>query len=186
MSDVGVIDPVITKATDLARKGFTVSAIHAALKPYITRIAASEIVAFVKREAAGRRDIYRSKRAREIAERFLAEEAVARLARRAEGRSTLADIIFFISTETGIPRRDLLGQSRLRPIVEARQLLMYRAATETDKSYPIIGKAIARDHTTVMYGIQAHCRRNNLPLPRGMKFSAKAERIEVNTETRAS
>jgi hypothetical protein len=186
MTDVAVVDPVITKATDLARKGFTVSAIYGALKPYITRIAASEIVAFVKREAADRRDVYRSKRAREIAERFLADEALARQTRRLSGHSTLADLIYFVSTETGISRTDLLGPSRLRHIIEARQMLMYRAAVETDKSYPIIGKAISRDHSTVIYGIQAHCRRNKLPLPRGMKFSAKAKRIVLNTEASAS
>lgn len=53
-----------------------------------------------------------------------------------------------------IGRDDLLGQSRSRPLVAARQIAMYLCRDLTPLSLPKIGDAFGgRDHTTVMHGV---------------------------------
>ncbi len=52
----------------------------------------------------------------------------------------------------GFERDHLIGPSRKRPLVEARQVAMYVTRDLTDLSYPDIGRAFGdRDHTTVMH-----------------------------------
>lgn len=62
--------------------------------------------------------------------------------------------------------RDLVGDSRLRPIVHKRQEAMYRlrklACEDGSPRYslPVIGdKFGGRDHTTVLHGVRAHAKR---------------------------
>ena len=51
-----------------------------------------------------------------------------------------------------VPRPDLLGPSRSRPLVQARQVAMYLCRELTPLSLPKIGHAFGgRDHTTVMH-----------------------------------
>jgi chromosomal replication initiator protein len=47
---------------------------------------------------------------------------------------------------------DLLGESRTKEIAMPRQIAMYLIREETDASLPDVGRALERDHTTVMYG----------------------------------
>ena len=50
---------------------------------------------------------------------------------------------------------DLIGMSRRRPLVTARQIGMYVFRELTDYSYPKIGEVFGgRDHTTVMYAVE--------------------------------
>ena len=50
---------------------------------------------------------------------------------------------------------DLIGTSRRRPLVTARQIGMYVMRELTDYSYPKIGEEFGgRDHTTVMYAVE--------------------------------
>ncbi|MDA3038446.1 MAG: chromosomal replication initiator protein DnaA [Actinomycetota bacterium] len=47
---------------------------------------------------------------------------------------------------------ELVGKSRRRPLVSARQMAMYIAREHTDLSFPLIAREFGgRDHTTVMY-----------------------------------
>ncbi len=47
---------------------------------------------------------------------------------------------------------DLIGRSRRRPLVNARQVAMYVARELTDLSFPAIAQEFGgRDHTTVMH-----------------------------------
>jgi chromosomal replication initiator protein len=53
----------------------------------------------------------------------------------------------------GIP--ELVGQSRRRPLVTARQIAMYVFRELTDFSYPMIGREFGgRDHTTVIHAVE--------------------------------
>lgn len=59
-----------------------------------------------------------------------------------------------VSEATGISISRILGRSRVRPVVEARQLVchvLYRHGM----SYPQIGRLINRDHTTVLHAVRA-------------------------------
>ncbi len=49
----------------------------------------------------------------------------------------------------------IVGGSRRRPLVDARQIAMYVARSMTDLSYPEIGRAFGnRDHTTVIHAVR--------------------------------
>lgn len=86
-------------------------------------------------------------------------------------RNIIADVAF----EHGLTVRDILGSGRQRKLVVARHAAMYRAACETLCSLPQLGRFFGdRDHTTVLHGIQAHCRRTGDALPRGMVVSKRA------------
>ncbi len=65
------------------------------------------------------------------------------------------DLILSKTTEIyGFPRDDLIGGSRRRPLVTARQVSMYVFRELTDMSYPAIGRAFGgRDHTTVIHAV---------------------------------
>jgi chromosomal replication initiator protein len=55
----------------------------------------------------------------------------------------------------GFPIDELLGKSRRRPLVNARQICMYVFRELTDFSYPQIAKVFGgRDHTTVMHACE--------------------------------
>jgi chromosomal replication initiator protein len=61
-------------------------------------------------------------------------------------------IIAEAATFFSIPREDLLGPSRSRPLVLARQVAMYLCRELTPLSLPAIGQAFGgRDHTTVLH-----------------------------------
>ncbi|MBJ32153.1 MAG: chromosomal replication initiator protein DnaA [Acidimicrobiaceae bacterium] len=54
----------------------------------------------------------------------------------------------------GFTREDLIGASRRRPLVTARQVSMYVFRELTDLSYPAIGREFGgRDHTTVIHAV---------------------------------
>jgi chromosomal replication initiator protein len=76
-----------------------------------------------------------------------------------EGRQGLAkspdEIITFISDYFQIPATDLLGTSRKREIVIARQIAWLLCKEVLKMSYDSIGKAFGgKNHTTVMHGIK--------------------------------
>jgi hypothetical protein len=50
---------------------------------------------------------------------------------------------------------DIVGPSRERKFAYARQLAMMICHEYTNASFPEIGRAFNRDHSTVMYGIKA-------------------------------
>ncbi len=64
-----------------------------------------------------------------------------------------ADLVIDLTAEMfGFGREQLIGPSRRRPLVEARQVAMYVTRDVTDLSFPDIGRAFGdRDHTTVMH-----------------------------------
>lgn len=52
---------------------------------------------------------------------------------------------------TGVPFDDIRSPSRVRRIARARQIAIYLASTVRGLSYPAIGRAFNRDHTTCMH-----------------------------------
>lgn len=67
--------------------------------------------------------------------------------------TTITDCILAVSREFRIPLPRLLGERRAREIARPRQIAMWLAVRATGSSLPQIGRALNRDHTTVLHGI---------------------------------
>lgn len=75
-------------------------------------------------------------------------------------RSSLPAVIHHVAADTGVTPAQIVGPSRLRPHVRARQEVMRVAHRVMGLSLPVIGKALGgRDHTTVLAGVLAAERR---------------------------
>jgi hypothetical protein len=73
-----------------------------------------------------------------------------------EKRITLEHIIKEVSIKHSVTRNAILSPRRQRSLVLARQEVMWRAREETALSFPQIGKALDRDHTTCLWGARQH------------------------------
>jgi chromosomal replication initiator protein len=83
------------------------------------------------------------------------ETRVAALAAEPRLRSagpTLACIVGAVALEFGVTRAELLGDGRSRQHVRARQAAMLLARDLAQRSTTVIGRALGRDHTTVIHG----------------------------------
>lgn len=85
----------------------------------------------------------------------------------------LTTIILETAAKHGVRVSDILKHDRLRPYVHARQEAMYRARTELQLSFPQLGLAFARDHTTVQHACRAHSLRDTVAF-RAMNLRAFA------------
>lgn len=74
---------------------------------------------------------------------------------------TVRQIVDAVAAQHGVGAREILGSDRTRYVVLARQEVMYHARL-AGLSLAQIGRAMGRDHTTVMAGIEAHKRRAGL------------------------
>ena len=54
----------------------------------------------------------------------------------------------------GVTRADILARGRSRKVVEARHVAMWLARLRGQPSFPELGRAFRRDHTTVMPAIR--------------------------------
>lgn len=73
-------------------------------------------------------------------------------------KSTVLQIVDAVAEATGIPARHILGPRRDGPTARARQIVMYEARL-AGLSYPQIGQALGRDHSTVIEGVRAEEKR---------------------------
>lgn len=69
-------------------------------------------------------------------------------------RVTVSDCLSAVEREFGVPRVDLLSHRRLIDHARPRQVAMWLARRVTSHSLPQIGRAMDRDHTTIMHGIR--------------------------------
>lgn len=76
-------------------------------------------------------------------------------------KSTVQKIVDAVSEQTGIPARHILSQKRTAPVCRARQIVMYEARL-AGLSYPQIGDALGRDHSSVVHGARAEKKRRGL------------------------
>lgn len=69
---------------------------------------------------------------------------------------SVAAIIDYVAEFYGVPRPEMTGYRRLRPIVRPRHIAMWLARNLTPLSLPQIGRAFAgRDHTSVLHGVRS-------------------------------
>ena len=64
---------------------------------------------------------------------------------------SVAAILAAVSRASGVGVREMLGMRRRDTFVKARQMAAYLACRLTALSLPQIGRALDRDHTTVMH-----------------------------------
>ncbi|MGO9581483.1 MAG: chromosomal replication initiator protein DnaA [Acidimicrobiales bacterium] len=88
---------------------------------------------------------------RELAESVLADFVASNQPR----QITSQQIIEISARHFGFSVDELIGPSRRRPLVIARQIAMYLFRELTDFSYPAIGREFGdRDHTTVIHAVE--------------------------------
>lgn len=86
-------------------------------------------------------------------DRKLAERAISDIFKESPGLNPTPDLILDeVSAFTGVEREKIIGISKAKDIVMARQILIYVLTEMTDLSLPSIGRFIGRDHTTAIYG----------------------------------
>jgi len=86
-----------------------------------------------------------------LAEKVLSDLVLAGEPRRVSPQA----IIETTAASYGFSVDALVGPSRTRPLVTARQVAMYLTRELTDYSYPAIGRVFGkRDHTTVIHAVE--------------------------------
>ena len=69
-------------------------------------------------------------------------------------KSSPDDVINIVSKYYSVGKKQLLGESRVRPIARPRQMLMYLLKTSLGLPYQEVGRLVGgRDHTTVMHAV---------------------------------
>lgn len=61
-----------------------------------------------------------------------------------------------VARATGISARELRSESRARHLILPRQCLMYWARRRLNISFPLLGRLMCRDHSTVLYGTRSY------------------------------
>lgn len=77
----------------------------------------------------------------------------------------LHDILMDVCQRHRVSSVDLFSPRRFRALVRARQEAWWLAYTQSEASYPAIGKFFHRDHTTIMFGIRRHAARIGVETP---------------------
>ncbi len=70
----------------------------------------------------------------------------------------IGDIIQCAAREFCVPRVAILNESRLKSVAEARRCAMAVARQLTRFSYPELGRAFERDHSTVIAAVRSASR----------------------------
>ena len=87
-----------------------------------------------------------------VAEALLAVDVASR-------PRSLDEIIDLVAGAYGVSREDLCSRSRRRRVVRPRQFAMYLSRRYTEASLGEIGRALSRDHTSVIYAVDVVERR---------------------------
>ena len=71
----------------------------------------------------------------------------------------MRDVMRSICDEEGVPVADVLSDNRKRVVARVRQRIMCELVEADRWSLTQIGRALRRDHTTVLHGARAHAGR---------------------------
>lgn len=70
---------------------------------------------------------------------------------------TAKQIIAHVAERRGMSVKEMLSQTRRRPVARARQEAMWELRQRTRLSLPAIAERLKlKDHTTVLHGVRAH------------------------------
>lgn len=95
-----------------------------------------------------------------------------------DGRITVRAILDEVSAEFGVPVPEILSPWREERLLPARHASMALARRLTKLSLPQIGRAMRRDHTTVLAGIAAHERREAASPEIAARTRAVSQRLQ--------
>lgn len=93
-------------------------------------------------------------------------------------RVTVGSILRAVSAEFGIPELELLAHRRMKRSCVPRHAVMGLARSLTPYSLPQIGRAMRRDHTTVLAGIHRHQERLEQDPDYAAQIRAVSERLQ--------
>ena len=113
-------------------------------------------------------------RARAAAERLRRELAFVGHARTV----SLGMIVVSCSEEFGVPLLNLLSDERGQGVTLARHAAMALAHRLARRSLPVIGRAMNRDHTTVLHGVRRHEQRVAKDPVLAARMAALSARLE--------
>lgn len=85
----------------------------------------------------------------------LGEDDKAALSALTPKPSRIRDIVQAVALETGISASDIMGRGKTSTVCEAR-FRVYAEANDAGLSYARIGRAMGRDHSTVMAGAKRY------------------------------
>ena len=71
-----------------------------------------------------------------------------------QAATLLSDLLKLVAKEFGISRGDLRAKNNRNGFVRPRQIFCFIAKTVYHKSFPQIGRAIRRDHSTVIHSVE--------------------------------
>jgi hypothetical protein len=99
-------------------------------------------------------------------------------------RARIADIIYHASQLSGIPIVEIVGRSRLKHKVQVRHAVCLiareqRQGKEPAYSFPTIGRAMGKDHSTVIHG----CRMGRDTARRDPVFATFVETLRQAAQT---
>lgn len=66
----------------------------------------------------------------------------------------LRKVLLDVAEKMNVHPNDIVGSCREQKLTDARREFVWRARHETNSSFPRIGRAIGRDHTTALYHYQ--------------------------------
>ena len=69
-------------------------------------------------------------------------------------REAVEDATRIVAAEYGLPSAELIGRGRTKSVSEARQMAYCLLRDFAKMSFPEIGAAFGRDHTTIMMGVR--------------------------------
>ena len=69
---------------------------------------------------------------------------------------TVRQVLAAVATAFNEPLAELLSERRHQAAVKARHAAMALSREMTPRSLPVIGRAMGRDHTTVLHGLRVH------------------------------
>jgi hypothetical protein len=67
---------------------------------------------------------------------------------------SMSNILRAVSLVTGISQRDIHGRGCFQDYMRARHIYFWCCRYFMEMSYPRIGRALSRDHSTVMHGVK--------------------------------
>ena len=82
----------------------------------------------------------------------MAQRAVADVFRESPGLHPTPELILEeVVNFTGVSKENILGSTRSKDVMNARQIFIYLLTQMTDMSLPAIGKYIGKDHSTAIH-----------------------------------
>lgn len=121
----------------------------------------------------------RDRRERALLEQLQAERAAVLMLRhqvavlQAARPASIGRLLDAVAAEFGVAAADLLGPRRFPRLSLPRQVVMFLASERLDRTLGQIGRALNRDHTTVLHGVTSIRRR----MGADPDFAARVERV---------